>query len=156
VVSEVKLAAGGAEASRSAVGIAEIAFLPVDGFVSGYHQLGDAVAFFDGVVGEAQVEHDDADFATITGVDGAEVYGDGVLESHAAAGADLRFITGRQFDGDAGRDAVCDAGREHDGFDGAEVEAGIFLGSVSIDGKRGVGVKFLDADSHVELAIIAV
>jgi len=53
-------------------------------------------------------------------------------------------------------DAVGDTGREHDGFDGAQVEAGVFPGSVGIDGEGGVGVKFLDADLHVEPAIIAV
>ena len=36
------------------------------------------------------------------------------------------------------------------------IEAGVFLRSMRVDGKSGVGVKFLDADVHVELAIIAV
>jgi hypothetical protein len=79
-----------------------------------------------------------------------------MLQSHAAAGADLRFITGRQFDGDSGGNALRAAGRKDYRFDSAKVEAGVFFGSMGIDGKRGVGMKFLDADLHVELAIIAV
>ena len=150
-------AAGGAEASRASFGIGEIAFYPVDGLVFGDDQLGDAIAFFDGVIGAAEVEHDDPNFASVTGVDGAEVDGEGVLESHSAARADLRFISGGKFDGDAGGNALRKAGRKDDGFDGAEIEAGVFRGSVGIDRERGVGVKFLDADLHDgEIAIIAV
>jgi hypothetical protein len=152
-----RLAAGGTEAACASFGIGEVAFKPLDGFVFRDDELGDAVAFFDGVIGAAEIEHDDADFAAVTGVDGAEVYGEGVFEGHAAAGTDLRFIAGRQFDGDAGGNGLGYAGREDAGFDGAEVEAGIFGRAVGIDGERGVGVKFFDANLHDgEIAIIAV
>jgi hypothetical protein len=96
------LTAGGAEAARATRRIGEIAFFPLHSIVGGDNQLRDAVAFFDDVVGLAEIEHHHANFAAVAGIDSAEVDGDGVLEGEPATWPDLRFAAGRKLDGDTG------------------------------------------------------
>src|ERR1700677_3493416 len=78
-----------------------LAFLPFHRIIASHNQLRDLVAFFDHVIFAPQVEHDDADFAAIAGIDSAKVHGDRVLERQAAAGTHLRLMAARQFDSDA-------------------------------------------------------
>jgi hypothetical protein len=70
------------------------------------------------------------------------------LERQAATRAHLSFVAARQLDGDAGGHGLRGAGREHHAFQGPQVHGGVFVGTVGVAGKDGVGVKFLDADFH--------
>ena len=46
--------------------------------------------------------------------------------------------------------ACAHARRQDDAFHGAKVQAGVFGRAVGVGGQSGVGMKFLDADLHVE------
>jgi len=139
---------GRSEPPRAARRWAKLALFPFDRFVTRYDQLRDAIAFFNRIVGAAEVEHDHADLAAVAGIDGAEVNGDRVLERESAARPHLRLMTRRQFDGDASGNALRDARREHHSLEGAEIETGVFIGAMRIAGQDGVRVQPLYSDSH--------
>jgi hypothetical protein len=107
------------------------------------------VAFFDDAVGGAEIEHDDANLAAVAGIDGAEVYRDGVLQGESTARAHLRFVTRRKFDGDDGGNGLREAGHQDGAFERAEIHGGVFVGPVRVAWENGVGVQFFDSNFHV-------
>jgi hypothetical protein len=112
--------------------------------------LGDTVAALDVVGFASQIEHDDADFAAVSGINGGGAVGkgDGVLEGKSAAGAHLGFEAGGDFDGNAGRHGDGNAGLEGGGFDGSEVHAGVLVRSMGVGGELGVGAEALEFNAH--------
>ena len=94
----------------------------------------------------AEVLQDHTDLAAIAGVDGCGAVRerDRMLQGEAAAGTDLRFETGRQFDTEAGRDQLCFARRERCRFDCVQIHAGVFSRAVGIAGNDGVFPEFAD------------
>lgn len=72
-----------------------------------------------------------------------------MFESEAAAGPDLGFVAGRQFDGKAGGYQGGEMRLESDAFGGVEVHAGIFEGAVGVFGEHGVGVEASDFEAQV-------
>src|ERR1017187_451645 len=82
----------------------EFSLFPLDRFISGDDHLCDAVARVDFVWLPPEVEKNHADFAAIARVDGRRAirHRDGVLGSQAAARADLRLVSRRQLDAQAG------------------------------------------------------
>ncbi len=131
-------------------------FHPLDRFVAGDHHLRDAIAGMDFERFAAEVLQNDADLAAITWIDGggAVWQGDGMLQSESAAGANLRFETGGQFDGKAGRHKLRFVRREGDCFDGVKVHAGIFFGAVGVAGNDGVFTQAPDLQSVQSQSII--
>src|ERR1700719_559230 len=97
------LPAGRSEAPGPARRFAQLSLLPLNGFVASHNQLRDAVTFLNGVFRATQVEHHHPDLAAIAGIDGAEIHGERMLESEAAAWSNLGLISRRQFDGKPGR-----------------------------------------------------
>ena len=96
-----------AEAAGAAVGFGELSDLRQGdlGELADHH-LRDAIARTDGEVVAAEVEEDHLDFAAVVRVHraGRVRYRDMVLGCPAAAGANLRLISGRQFNGEPGGD----------------------------------------------------
>src|ERR1017187_9450911 len=82
----------------------EFSLFPLDRFISGDDHLRDAVARMDFVWLPPEVEKNHADFAAIARVDGRRAirHRDGVLGGQAAARADLRLVSRRQLDAQAG------------------------------------------------------
>src|ERR1017187_3563509 len=82
----------------------EFSLFPLDRFISGDDHLCDAVARMDFVWLPPEVEKNHADFAAIARVDGRRAirHRDGVLGGQAAARADLRLVSRRQLDAQAG------------------------------------------------------
>ena len=87
------------EAAAAALGVGQ--FLHLDDFgllASGNDHLGNALAVVDDEVLIAEVDEDDAYFASVVGVDGAGAvqHGDALLQRQAAAGPRLRLVARRQ------------------------------------------------------------
>src|ERR1700693_771193 len=104
------------EAACPARRLAQLSLLPLNGFIASHDQLRDAVAFLEGVFRAAQVEHHHPDLAAIAGIDGAEIHGERVLESEAAAWPNLGLISRRQFDGKPGRHSLRDPRSQYHAF----------------------------------------
>src|SRR5690348_2978815 len=94
------------ESSRAASRIPQLCFVPLHRLIARHHQLRNAIAFFYDVRGTAQVKHDYANLAAITGVDRAEVNRHRVLQPQPAARPHLRFVSRRQLDRDPRRYAL--------------------------------------------------
>jgi len=148
--SVVLFDAARAEAALAALGVGEFFFGPGDGFVTGDDELGDAVSGLDDEGRAAEVQENDFDLAAIGGVDGARGIGDGdgVLIGEAGAWADLSFVAGGEFDGEACCDGVGLSREDGDVLDAAEVHTGVFFGAVGVDGEFCVRMDSLDFDSH--------
>jgi hypothetical protein len=56
-----------------------------------------------------------------------------------------------QLDGDAGGDGLRGARDEDGPLERAQVHGGVLVGAVRVAGKRGVGMKLLDADLHLKV-----
>src|SRR5579884_1516323 len=126
------LTARGAKPACAARRIPELAFGPFDRFIAGDNQLGDSVPLLDCIRCPPEIEHDHSDFAAVAGIDSAEIYGERMLQGHAAARANLRFIARRQLNRDSGRDPLRDAWLENDALDRAQIEPRIFGRTMSI------------------------
>src|SRR5579864_7824143 len=142
------LPARGAEAAGPTRRLAQLPLLPLDGFVASHDQLGDAVALLHRIFCAAQVEHHHPDLSAITGVDGAEIHGEGMLERQAAAGPHLSLIARRELDGESRRHGLCHARFQYYTLDRPKIESRVFLGTVGVAWKDSVGMELLDADVH--------
>src|SRR6202043_2810453 len=83
------LPARGPESAGPPRRLAQLALLPLNGFIASHDQLRDTIAFLDGIVSAAQVEHHHPDLAPITGIDGAEIHRERVFQRQAAAWPNL-------------------------------------------------------------------
>src|SRR5262245_9383297 len=82
------------------------------------HHLRDPVAMMEGLLFHRKISEDDLDLAPVVGIDGAGRIeaGDAMLDGHAAAGTDLRFIAQRQLDKEAGRHQLPFQGLQDEGI----------------------------------------
>ena len=95
----------GTKPSRPARRIGQFPFHPFHRFIARHDHLGDPIAGAHGVRLAAQIQQNYAQFATITGVDGARRigHGDGVLQREPATRPDLRLIPRRDLHRQTGR-----------------------------------------------------
>ena len=115
------------ESAFAALGGVEGAyFSPLCLFVASYDELGYAIAISDGEGFCGEIDEDDADLATVVGIDGAWCVEqcDAVLESESGAGAHLCFVALWQGDAEARRYETALHGLQGNGCVevGAEVE----------------------------------
>ncbi len=71
-----------------------------------------------------------------------------MAQGEAAAGTDLRFIAGRQFNGKAGGDKRGHVGLEGDGGGSVEIHACVFGGPVGVDRQLGFGREPFHGNLH--------
>ena len=135
-------AAAGAEPLRSAGSFCQIGFDNVSRQEGVFEQLGDLVAFADGIGFVTEVLHQDDDLAAIARVDDSGVAHQAFL-GHAGAGLDDAAGCGRELDRDSGVNAGSSASEQGDVFGGVEVVADVFSG-MCYCGQHCIGREFFD------------
>src|SRR5215471_5938291 len=128
------------KSTRTARRLAQICLLPLDRLIARDHHLRNAVSRVDLVILPAEVKQNHPDLAAISRIDGSRRvrHRDAVLQSQAAARPDLRFIAGRQFDGETGCDGQRNPWRECRAFHGAKIHAGVFSRAMRVFGEDSV------------------
>jgi thymidylate synthase ThyX len=103
------------------------------------------------VVLTTQIEQNHFDLAPVSRIDGGRRvrHGDGMLQREAAARADLRFVTRRQLNGQAGGDSQWNSRLERHAVYRAQVHASVFTRAVRVFGKHGVVGYSMDFDFHL-------
>ncbi len=141
-------AAGVTETAAAVDAVEVVGDVPFDGCDGLDHELGDAVAAMDLVVGgRVGVDEDDLDLAAVGRVDqsGTVDDADAVFEGHATAGKDEAAVAHRNRDRDPGRhEASSTTGRQDDSLTCVQVEAGVAL--VGVRGERELRIELDDRD----------
>jgi hypothetical protein len=140
----------GTKPSRPARRIGQFPFHPFHRFIARHDHLGDPVAGAHGVRLAAQIQQNHAQFAAITGVDGARRigHGDGVLQRQPATRTHLRLIPRRDFHCQTGRHHARHARFQGGVFHRAQVHPGVFLGPVGVCRQHRVRPQLLYSYSH--------